>query len=303
MNKTRLALGFTIILSVVTFITSVGINPTAAAVTTQENSAVYRQFQQYLKNPATLAQARKYLINHIDEVSVWNATVMTLHLENAQKAQLAAFAEKIYSQDVQIAIEEAAKKKDLTYTGLLSVIKDPKIRAILVESRDKGYKIRNSEGMSYPVMNYEGFKVLKPFITKDIAEYINIMARESSRPSMSDAAVVISWEELISRALAQEVFVKTYPNSNRTAVMKQEYGYSLSRVFYGSSNTPAYDSADGGKTGKLDPELRQAYEEALKNGTGSSSLLAAIEGLLKLLDTTGDVLTPDVEKYLEAHVV
>jgi hypothetical protein len=273
----------------------------AASVSAQSSVAVYNQFEKYVKSPASLGQARKYLINHIDEVNLWQATIMTLHLENAQMAHLDTFSKKLYPEKIQKAIDSALRAKDyqrseLTYTYLLSVIKDSSIRAVLIESRDKGYKIETSEGMYYPVMHYEGFKVFKPYITKDIAAYIDIMARESNKPTIFDAAIVISWNELISRTLEKEAFVKKFPNSNRTLRIKNNLSQSLGLVFYGSSNTPAYGYE---KPMKLDPELREAYDKAVGTGSPSSGVIKKIKGLLELLDKSGNELTPAIESYIE----
>jgi len=274
----------------------------AESVRAQTSAAVYNQFEKLVKNPASLAQARNYLINHIDEAGVWRGTVMTLHLENAQKAYLNTFSEKMYPEKVQMAIDVAykAKKYDrsqITYTYLLSVIKDSTTRAVLIEARDKGFKVETSEGMYYPVMHYEGFKVFKPYIQKDIAAYIDIMAKESNSPTMFDAAIVISWDELISRALENEAFLAEYPTSNRTTIIK--LNLYVGGLFYGSSNTPAYGYD---KPTRIDPDLRKAYDSALSKGTGNSRILKSIEGLVKLLDKSNNVLTAEVETYIQAQL-
>ncbi|MFC3749652.1 hypothetical protein [Paenibacillus sp. GCM10012306] len=271
----------------------------AHAAAAQQTDTVYKQFEKYVKNPDSLAQARNYLINHIKDVDVWYATVMTLHLENAQVAQLPIFSEKMYGEKVQMAIRTAARPKELTYSGLLSKITDPSVRAVLIEARDKGYKLDSSEGMYYPVMHYEGFKIFKPFIQKDIAEYIDLMAAESNQPMTRDGGIVIGWDQVILRALSKEAFVKKYPASNRKEAVK--LNLSLSRVFFGASNTPAYDGPVG-ETPKLNPKLRAAYEAVLINGPGSSELLQTIEKLLVLLDSANEELTPEVQQFLDKHV-
>ena len=268
----------------------------------QESAAVYNQFEKLVKSPAMLAQARNYLINHINEAGVWRGTIMTLHLENAQKAYLNSFSEKMYPEKVQKAIDSAFREKkydrnQLTYTYLLSVIKDTSIRRVLTEARDKGYKIETSEGMYYPVMHYEGFKVFKPDIQKDIADYIDIMAKESNKPTIFDAAIVIPWEELISRALEKEAFLSKYPTSNRTPSIKNNL--YIDRVFLGSSNTPAFEYD---KPTRIEQDLRKAYESAISQGIGDSRILKSIDGLLKLLDKTNNVLNSEVESYIEAQI-
>lgn len=66
---------------------TLGTEPVLAA-TAKETATVYNQFQRYVQNSSSLAQARNYLINHMDEVDNWTATRMTLQLENAQKSHL-----------------------------------------------------------------------------------------------------------------------------------------------------------------------------------------------------------------------
>lgn len=272
-----------------------------AAVSQSSSSAIYNRFEQLVKKPSTLALARNYLINHIDEVSSSQATIMTLHLENAQKEQLDAFAEKIYPERIQKIIDEAYRKKGETYEALLSAITDPGARKIVMESRDKGYKIESSEGMYYPVMDYQGFKQFRAYIHKDIESYIDLMAIESNHPMSYDAAIVITWDELLDRALKREAFLQQYPKSNRTAAVKQAFTIAKAMSFYGASNTPAYDGTDGSRS-KLDPEVRTAYEKVVANHSGNSAMITTIKKLLDLLDSTDDIRTKEVDEFLEQNV-
>lgn len=274
----------------------------AAAIEVKEDAstAVYHQFEDHISS--SLEQARSYLLEHIEEAGIEHATSMTLQLEDVQLEQLEAFSEKLYPQKLQEAIDAAMSAKeynraDLTYTYLLSVIDDPDLRPVIVESEAKGYKIETSEGMYYPVMDYEGFKPFTPYIHKDIAEYIEIMATESNSPSMFDAAIVISWDELIARTLEKEAFLKEYPNSSRASNIRNNL--YIGRWLYGSSNTPAY-GYDGATN--IDPELRNAYEKAVAQGTGESAILEMLSELLELLDQSNNEFTPAIEKFIEKQL-
>jgi hypothetical protein len=292
-KKTGL-LSISIALGSVTGFSTLGIEPVSAATAT-ESAGVYNQFQQYVQKPTSLANARNYLINHIDEVDKWTATQMTLQLENSQKAHLSVYSEKVFPEKVQKEINNAfSKGKNLTYTSLLNTIKDSNVRNVLIEGRDKGYKLETSEGMYYPVMHYEGFKTFKPYVTKDIAAYIDIMATESNQPSVSDAAIVIPWTELTNRALAIEDFVTKYPASNRSTALQKELLIATSRLLYGSSNTPAYDYDEQ----VIKPEVKKAYEDALKNSKVDTRILSILEKLLQLLNSTNNKFTPVIEKFL-----
>lgn len=291
-------LSIAIALGSVTGFSTLGIEPVSAA-TAMESASVYNQFQQYVQKPTTLANARNYLINHIKEVDKWRATQMTLQLENAQKADLSVYSEKVFPDKMQKEINNAfSKSKNLTYTSLLNTIKDANVRNVLIEGRDKGYKLETSEGMYYPVMHYEGFKSFKPYVTKDIAAYIDIMATESNQPSISDAAIVISWTELTNRALALEDFVTQYPASNRSTALQKELLIATSRLLYGTSNTPAYDYDEQ----VIKPEVKKAYEEALKNSKVDTRILTILEKLVQLLNATNNKFTPEVEKFLNQTV-
>lgn len=287
-----------IVLSSVAGLGTLGTEPVIAA-TAKETVTVYNQFQRYVQNSSSLAQARNYLINHIDEVDNWTATRMTLQLENAQKSHLSVYSEKVFPENVQKAINSVyINSKNLTYTTLLNAIKDTKIRSILIEGRDKGYKLETSEGMYYPVMHYEGFKIFKPYITKDIAAYIDIMATESNQPSVFDGAIAIPWTELTNRALALEDFVTKYPASNRSATLQKELLFATARLLYGTSNTPAYDY----DAQVIKPEVKKAYEDAVKNNKGDTRILTILEKLLQLLNSTNNKFTPEVEKFIDQTV-
>lgn len=294
-------------IAVITGAAMVSVKPERAAaaspttINQAASSAIYNKFERYVKNASSLAAARNYLINNIGRVTVSQATIMTLHLENAQKAHLNAFSEKWYPENIQKIIGQAYQKKGDSFPGLLSVVKDSKTRALLIETRDKGYKLETSEGMYYPVMHYQGFKQFKSYIKKDIAAYIDLMAVESNDPMMNDGAIVIGWDEVIDRALLVEDFLEKYPTSNRAAVIRNEYSYMKSRVFYGASNTPAYDSEDG-KTLTIDADVRKAYEAAIDKGTSNSELIQSLEQLIELLNSSNGVRTKEVDRFLEKVV-
>ncbi|WP_433943073.1 hypothetical protein [Paenibacillus sp. SN-8-1] len=271
-------------------------------VTVKASDEVFQVYESYIKK-LKLAAARQYLLKNISKVSSYTAMIMTLHLENAQRAQLDASSAKLYPSNVQKALDTAyRKKKDLSYQTLLSLIKDAKIRSLLTEARDKGYKVGTGEGMYFLTMDYESYKPLKPYVTKDIAAYIDIMATKTNQPALSDAAIVITWDELIKRTLAMEKFVKSYPKSNRAKAVKLEYEGMKFNVFYGSSNTPVYNENSKHQFMTLLPKVRKAYEAAIQKGTADSQLLITIKQALKLLDSNEGKWSKELDRYLKKQI-
>ncbi|MFS0868308.1 hypothetical protein [Paenibacillus xylanilyticus] len=306
--KHRIKLGF---LAFTLGCTTIGVSfvpPTASAASVPASKAVYSKFQIYWKNAknssSSLIQARKYLTNHIKEVSPWQATLMTLQLENVQKIKLAEMDETIYSNPVQSALFDAHSKmgyeQKLTYSSLLKEIKDPSIRSLLQEASDLGFKLETSEGIYYPIINYGMYKKFQPYVKPDIAAYINIMADESNQATISDAAISVTWDELIRRTLEKEAFLRNFPNSNRTSAIQNSL--IVHYIFYGSDNSPAYDWYTDEEVRTLDPEVKNAYEKVIKNRDANtqSVLLDTIEQIVELLNQNHDELTPQIQKMIES---
>ncbi|WP_095205929.1 hypothetical protein [Paenibacillus sp. O199] len=282
---------------------------TTLAAPVPASKAVYHQFQMYSKNAVkstpSLVQARKYLLNHIDEVGPWQATLMTLQLENLQKIRLADLDQKMYTELFQSVLYEAHSnigyEQKLTYSNLLKVIKDPTVRKLLQEASDLGFKLETSEGLYYPILNYEMYKKFQPYVKPDIVAYIDIMAAESNQPTTSDAAFIITWDELIRRTLEKEAFLNNFPSSNRTSAVKNSLyvGY----LFYGSDNSPAYDWYTEEEIRTIDPEVKKAYEKAVANREPNtkSVLLDTVDKILHLLDKSNDELTPEIREITD-HV-
>ncbi|WFR60558.1 hypothetical protein P9222_18380 [Paenibacillus amylolyticus] len=270
--------------------------------------AVYHQFQTYrteaVKSTQSLVKARKYLMNHIDKVSPWQATLMTLQLENMQNVKLADLEYKMYTKQFQQVLSQAHEQmgyeQKLTYSRLLKEIKDPAVKKLLQEASDLGFKLETSEGLYYPIINYEIYQKFKPFVKADIAAYIDIMATESNQMTTADAGIIIPWNELIQRALAKEAFLNNFPNSNRTTVVKQ--WLFVEYLFYGSDNTPAYDWYTDEEIRTIDPAVKQAYEKALakREPHTESVLLDTMEKILRVLNENNHELTPEIRAIIES---
>ncbi|MEK4660307.1 hypothetical protein MHH93_00340 [Priestia sp. FSL H7-0729] len=296
-----MALGCTAIGS--TFTTS-----TTLAAPVPASKAVYHQFQTYrteaVKSTQSLVKARKYLMNHIDKVGPWQATLMTLQLENMQNTKLADMDNQMYTEQFQQALSQANEQlgyeQKLTYSRLLKEIKDPSVRKVLQEASDLGFKLETSEGLYYPIINYEIYQKFKPFVKADIAAYIDIMATESNQMTTSDGGIIISWNELIQRALEKEAFLNNFPNSNRASTVKQ--WLFVEYLFYGSDNTPAYDWYTEEEIRTMDPEVKKAYEKALakREPNTESVLLDTMEKILLVLNQNNDELTPEVRAIIES---
>ncbi|MBW7456206.1 hypothetical protein ACFOLF_03345 [Paenibacillus sepulcri] len=265
----------------------------ASALNTGTATKVFNTFQAMLKKSGQLPQAFTYLSEHIDEVSPYQASLMVLFLENGIKKELPVIEKKFYPESIQAAIGKVYKIGD-SLTNVLNRTKDNKLKALLKEANASGYKLETAEGMFFPVVSY---KALQPFtkgINADIRAYVDIMTVESEKAKLKDAALRIGYQELVNRALAAERFVKQYPNSNRTAQIKNLFAEYKTLTFFGSNNTPLFEYENK----KMQANAKIGYTNVLKwNDPASSEYLTLLKKFMDVVADHDYKLTSEVEKF------
>lgn len=264
-----------------------------AAKSSAYADAVYNKAVKLLKKQDGLAYAKSYIIKHIKSVTRSQATLLVLKLENAANSGLVNSTEKLLAEQYQTELSNLYKQGD-SIAQILKRTKDQQLRKLLTDLRDSGYKLYAIEGMIYPIVDYDTLTGFKPYVNTDIRSYIDIMSAESGQPSVGDGALLISWSEVIERALAQEAFILSYPKSNRARLMSNMYTASLTYLFYGMPNTPLFVN----DTKRLDPAARKAFDKLLVNGDlPKSDFRQKLKAWSDVLKQNGDKLTSQVEKH------
>ncbi|MET3210482.1 UNVERIFIED_CONTAM: hypothetical protein ABIC26_003442 [Paenibacillus sp. PvR008] len=172
-------------------------------------------------------------------------------------------------------------------------------RKLLTQTRDAGYKLETAEGMYYPVINYEKYKVFGKHTTADIRSYFDIMAMESGQAATKDVALHIGYQQLSGRVLAQEAFLNKYPHSNRTLAVKELHDLYYLYTFYGTNNTPLLDY----DTKKIHPNAKKGYQQVIQRNSGSASpYVQKLKAFVALLDQNGDKHTAQLSDWLKKNV-
>lgn len=256
-------------------------------------NAVYNKANKLLKE-SDVAYAKSYITKHIRSVTAYQATMLVLKLENAMNDALPAKTDKVYEIGIQDKLMNLYKFGEPINTTI-NKTKDETLRKVLINLRDSGYRLYTTEGVIFPIIDYTTLKPYKPYINKDIQAYIDIMVVESEKPAVSDAALVIPWSEVIDRGLTQEAFISAYPKSNRTADVKLKLRFTELSLYYGYNNTPLFKYEDN----LLDPEVRQAFDKALKDSdaVSKSALLKKLKSWSDVLESNKDKLNQEVERY------
>ncbi len=230
----------------------------------------------------------------IRTVSRNEATAMIVAAEAAQKRDLPRLEEMLSPEGLQRKLDGFFRAG--LDPGKAGEIGDAELRAAMLAVREGGYRVETAEGMYFPVIDYGRYRQYRELVTADLAAYIDLMAVESDRAPAKDAALVIGWDEIVRRALAQESFLRTYEDSPRARDIRNLYGRYLGFLFYGANNTPlfAYD------TPTIDTEARAVY--AAPPSGSDSRLGARLREYMDLLAKKGFRLDAEVEEYRKQAV-
>lgn len=215
-----------------------------------------------------------FLEDHIASVAAEDGTDMVIQFEALHKEYLRTLENDFYNEEIQTKLQNI-DRIGIDYNNPEGV-EDDQVKILLQKTRENWYKVEQAEGSYFPIIDYSFYQFFHPFVTPDIKEYLEIMAIESGKVPMKDGGMTISWEEVIQRALKQEGFLKSHPDSQKTMEVRDLYQRYEEAALYGSINTPIFEP----KTKTLKEDVRRVYEEATKNGDKDSQFLKKIKELL-----------------------
>ncbi|WP_151736700.1 hypothetical protein [Paenibacillus tengchongensis] len=270
---------------------------TSTAADNSHATAVYKAALPLLADSAKLPQAIRYLNANMYAVTSYQATLLSLKLENLHTAALPAWESRFAAKAVQRELESVYKAGS-SMAELAAGTKNAAVRALLSSAGEHGYKLETAEGTYFPVIDYAAYRKYKAYVMDDIRDYITIMSTESDLPASRDNGLVIAWSEVAARALSSEQFVRSYPKSNRAGAVKALYNAYESNTFYGQNNSPLFHYVNG----EMDLEAQKAYSGLLaKNGKENSPFLQKLDGFMKLLKENGYKLDDSIEAYRKEH--
>jgi len=271
-------------------------NTTENNVAEQENNGnkIMEEYRSLFSSNSSIQETVEFIDKNISLVSIENATAMIDEFEKLQKEYLPKLEEKYFNGDTIQAelIKIYMPDFDISKLNKIEGIENAELKELLTETLGSGYKVETAEGTFFPVIDYEFYKKYSGYVTSDIKEYIDIMAVESNNPPAKDAALVISWEEVLNRALNQEKFINKNENSIRIQDIKNLFNKYMTFTLFGLNNTPlfTYD------TMTLDPEAKEAYLSAVEKADGNN-FLETLGEYMELLKKNNYKLTDEVEQF------
>ncbi|MEF2967660.1 hypothetical protein V3851_17665 [Paenibacillus sp. M1] len=253
------------------------VNPGGDAAEGSGSPQLVAEFDSLLQESGKLPDAFRFVAEHADELNKEQVSHMLLALEEAQMEQFSDRVDSFYEGDMQERIAKIYEIGD-TFDELIDKAPDEDLKSLLTETRDSGYMLATVEGMFNPDPDYRKLAEFGGKATEDVAAYLELKTKESAQRSLADAALVVSWEELVNRGLSAEAFTLKYPDSERIEEAKLLFANYKTTIFYGANNTPLFGYEDE----KMDPEAQKAYESALAGANSGASPL--LENLRKFMD-------------------
>jgi hypothetical protein len=212
------------------------------------------QYQVLINENSPVSELTGFIEKNKTSLSRENMDKAVIGLVQVQQARLKDYEDKMFSPEINIPLNNY-KYEDLL---LLRNIKEEDIKNLLQDVFSNGYKLSASEGMYYPEIDYD--KILKDFgghASDKVAGYLEIMAAESNKHFASDAALIVSPDELADRIVKAEKFINSYPDFELVQQVEQFHSYYLTAYLLGLNNTPLFDY----QTEKAKDSFIESYEK------------------------------------------
>ncbi|MGE5398017.1 MAG: hypothetical protein ACM3MK_10840 [Chitinophagales bacterium] len=259
---------------------------------TPEKANVQTALNQLLSRDATEKEIIQFADQHIKTLKQKDANRLVLKLEETQKKDLDSQSRAFESTEIQETLIENQQQVFSDSSQFNTA--NASVNALWKDTQERGYKVICTEGMFYPIIDYAAYKPYKPYVTKDIKAYIDIMTNESEEATAEDNGIAISWDQLASRALQSESFVNLYPQSARFQAVNDLYNDYVSFYLYGANNSPAFDY----QTQTLNQELLESYKNLIKDSP-NSQLAQIILQYLPVLEKSNYLRTPEVDQFIK----
>lgn len=262
-----------------------------------KDKAIVDEFKQMTqRNDFTTEELIKFINEKISVVSPENASMMILILEKNQQLDLTKLEEKYGNDKIQ---EKIAKNFRGDFSeGYINSVQDKEIKDLLLETKNKGFKIETAEGFYFPVIDYSFYRKYQSNVTADIAAYIDIMSAESDKVAVKDAGLMISWDEVVKRAMKQEGFIKEFSNSAKKEDVKQLLKRYLVFALYGTNNTPLFSYEDK----VMIPAAKKSYLETIPSNGNEGSFSRIMSDYLTLLKKNDYKLTQEIDEYRKKEI-
>ena len=261
---------------------------------------IMKDFKNILKSKDDPIILVEFINDNIDKVEKKDAVEMIRALESAQIEYIEKYTDEMFAEDYQI---ELMGLEDSTSEGSLFLniekideIQNENLKELLEKLKIGKYKLIALEGAFYPIIDYEALKDYNKYLDEETKGYLDIKALESNEPSIIDAGIYISLDELANRLIMVEVYIKNYPESIKHEELLRLYSNYLKLYLNGSDNSPIYNYEDN----IILADVLNSYKKTAKN---QDSVTGEIVGrYIEIIQENNNIIDDNVlSKITECH--
>jgi hypothetical protein len=258
-----------------------------------------QHFDRTLEEAGQAKDIAVFIDERIPEAPVAAADKMVSGLLAYYEDDIARVEKAFEPADVQAALMTAEWPVTLENAAQIG---DERIRALTLDTLQGGYKLTMAEGYIFPLVDYGSWMRHAARLSPELADYIGLLALESDQPSVVDAGLTVSWDELGGRALQAETYLRTYPDAEAYAEVQKLFERYMAVYLQGVDNTPIY-SYEGYR---LSEEVEASYRKLASEHPGTAAA-GAVNGYLELLESRdwrileGDSAESDVAPELSSY--
>lgn len=275
------------------------------AVESPQDEAASKQLLQEYDLVINEAEQAKEIVAFIDErmseAPAEAVDVMARRLLDYYEEDLAAVEKAFEQADVQAELLTA--DWPITLESAATIPND-RIRKLVEDTLQGGYKLMNAEGYVYPQVDYGAWTSHASRLSPEVSDYMALRALETDRPTVVDGGLIISWDELGSRVLQAEQYLRDYPKTEVYEEIQTLLERYMAVYLQGVDNTPIY-SYEGYRV--LD-EVDASYRKLAAENPGTAAA-GAVNGYLQLLeardwrilegDSASSGVAPEIMSYWE----
>lgn len=215
-----------------------------------------------------------FMDENIEKLPKEKANEMMNRLEKIQKIKEHDYTNDLFENEENMKILYETFKDGYSKNKIYRIEKDD-LRDLLLDMANGGYTLIMSEGIFYPMIDYTYLKKYTSYVTDEMKAYIEIMSVEADHPTMEDASVLISWNELANRALKVENFLGKYKKSTKKSEMAELYTFYLRAYLMGAPNSYVYNW----ETKKIEEEILNSYKSTISENEGTKTAIRVKEYL------------------------
>ena len=257
----------------------------AASSVEDDKEKIMQDFRNIIKSDNEPIILVEFIDKNIEKVQQEDAVEMIKELEEVEEQYLEKYTDQLFMEDYQIELislseiqqsgEKHEKDKSFDYMffdeSRIEEIKNGNLKELMDKIIKGKYKLINMEGAFYPIIDYEALKSYDKYLSDEMKKYIDIKTMDSNVPTIMDAGLLISFDELAERLIKTEYHIVEYPEGIRYEELLRLYGMYLRLYLEGTDNTPIYDY----ETNIIKDEVLSSYKKtADKKNTVTSEVVS-----------------------------